>query len=199
MTPPAEPGSPDPDVTSLLKRLNAGDRDVEARLLEAVYPELKRIAARYMQNERREHTLQPTALVNEVYVHMVGQLDRDWSNRCHFYGVAARVMRWILVDHAKAKRASKRGGALRQVDLVEGLAVSEDRLDEILMVDEALTKLTALHSRKGRVVELRFFGGLTDEEAAQVLQVDPRTVKRDWSFAKAWLYSEIAGTTPTAG
>jgi RNA polymerase sigma factor (TIGR02999 family) len=182
-------------VTALLGELKAGSREAEARLAEVVYPELKRIAARYLQNERRGHTLQPTALVNEVYVRLVGQMERDWTNRCQFYGVAAQLMRWILVDHAKARRASRRGGTRHRVELIEGLAVSEDRLDEVLMVDEALTRLAELHARKGRVVELKFFGGLTEEETAAVLSVDTRTVRRDWNFAKAWLYAEMEKKT----
>ena len=179
------------DVTRLLGDLKAGDKAAEAQLLELVYPELRKIARRYLRGERSGHTLQPTALVNEAYLQLTQQLDKDWQGRSHFFAIAAQLMRRILVDHARHKKAAKRDGARRQVELTETLAVTEDRLDEILDVDLALQRLAEFDPRRASVVELRFFGGMTEEEVGEVLDVAPRTVRRDWNVAKAWLHGEL--------
>jgi RNA polymerase sigma factor (TIGR02999 family) len=179
------------DVTRLLGDLKAGDKAAEAQLLELVYPELRKIARRYLRGERSGHTLQPTALVNEAYLQLTQQLDKDWQGRSHFFAIAAQLMRRILVDHARHKKAAKRDGARRQVELTETLAVTEDRLDEILDVDLALQRLAEFDPRRATVVELRFFGGMTEEEVGEVLDVAPRTVRRDWNVAKAWLHGEL--------
>ena len=179
------------DVTRLLGDLKAGDKAAEAQLLELVYPELRKIARRYLRGERSGHTLQPTALVNEAYLQLTQQLDKDWQGRSHFFAIAAQLMRRILVDHARHKKAAKRDGSRRQVELTETLAVSEDRLDDILDVDLALQRLAEFDPRRATVVELRFFGGMTEEEVGEVLDVAPRTVRRDWNVAKAWLHGEL--------
>jgi RNA polymerase sigma-70 factor, ECF subfamily len=179
------------DVTRLLGDLKAGDKAAEAQLLELVYPELRKIARRYLRGERSGHTLQPTALVNEAYLQLTQQLDKDWQGRSHFFAIAAQLMRRILVDHARHKKAAKRDGARKQVELTETLAVTEDRLDEILDVDVALQRLAEFDPRRATVVELRFFGGMTEEEVGEVLDVAPRTVRRDWNVAKAWLHGEL--------
>lgn len=179
------------DVTRLLGDLKAGDKAAEAQLLELVYPELRKIARRYLRSERSGHTLQPTALVNEAYLQLTQQLDKDWQGRSHFFAIAAQLMRRILVDHARHKKAAKRDGARKQVELTETLAVTEDRLDEILDVDLALQRLAEFDPRRATVVELRFFGGMTEEEVGEVLDVAPRTVRRDWNVAKAWLHGEL--------
>ena len=179
------------DVTRLLGDLKAGDKAAEAQLLELVYPELRKIARRYLRGERSGHTLQPTALVNEAYLQLTQQLDKDWHGRSHFFAIAAQLMRRILVDHARHKKAAKRDGARKQVELTETLAVTEDRLDEILDVDVALQRLAEFDPRRATVVELRFFGGMTEEEVGEVLDVAPRTVRRDWNVAKAWLHGEL--------
>jgi RNA polymerase sigma-70 factor, ECF subfamily len=188
----AEPVQSAGEVTELLALAGDGDDKARARLMEVVYGELKRLAAWHLQAERAGHTLQPSALVNEAYLRLAGQFDKDWKNRSHFFAVAAQVMRQVLVDHAKRNKAAKRGGGAAKVELTDGLAISVDALDEILVIDEALTRLALVHERKAKVVELRFLGGLTEDEVARVLAVDPRTVKRDWEFARAWLYGELA-------
>lgn len=183
----SEPG----DITRLLGEMSSGSKPAEARLLELVYPELRKIAARYLKGESSGHTLQPTALVNEAYLQLAGQMDKDWQNRNHFFAVAAQLMRRILVDYARTKKAAKRDWGREKLELTDGVAISDDRLDEILFIDEALGRLAELDSRKSKVVELRFFGGLSDEEVAAVLNVASRTVRRDWNFAKAWLHGEL--------
>jgi RNA polymerase sigma factor (TIGR02999 family) len=182
-----EPG----DVTQLLLGLKSGDPAAESQLLEVVYGELRGIAGRMMRRERQDHTLQATALIHEAYVHLVDQRGKDWQNRAHFFGVSAQVMRRILVDHARTRRTKKRGGGQPKVSLDEALPLSIEQSDEVLALDEALSRLAQFDPRQSRVVELRFFGGLTDEEAAEVLGVSSRTVKRDWVVAKAWLYGEL--------
>lgn len=178
-------------ITVLLDAVKAGDRDAESRLLDLVYPELRKLARRYMHRERTDHTLQASALVNEVYMQLLRGASIDWRNRAHFYAAAAQSMRRILVDYARAERAEKREGGRQRVELLDHLAISEERLEEMLAVDEALNRLTALDPRQGRVVELRFFGGLTEEEIATVLGVNSRTVSRDWTLARAWLHAEL--------
>ena len=191
------PGTMNPkgDITALLGELKAGNRAVEPRLLELVYPQLQKIARRYLRGERTGHTLQPTALVNEAYLQLTGQMDKDWQNRSHFFAIAAQLMRRILVDYARARRAEKREGGRQRVELTDTLAVSEDRLDEILFVDEALKRLAEFDPRRSAVVELRFFGGMTESEVAEVLHVALRTVKRDWTVARAWLHAELSKTS----
>ena len=182
----------DTSVTALLSQLSAGNRDAEARLIPQVYNELRRIAAAYMRRERNDHTLQPTALVNEAYAHLVEQPQAQWQNRAHFLATAAQIMRHILVDHARAKRAGKRGGVQQQVSLDEALLSSANRTVDILSIHEALDRLSAFDPRQGRVVELHFFGGLTFDEIALVLSISERTAKREWSMARAWLRTELA-------
>jgi RNA polymerase sigma-70 factor, ECF subfamily len=176
--------------------MRSGSKPAENRLLELVYPELRRIAARYLSGESPGHTLQPTALVNEAYLQLVGQIDKEWHNRNHFFAVAAQLMRRILVDYARSRKAAKREGRRERLELTEGIAISDDRLDEILSIDQALGRLAEFDARKTKVVELRFFGGLNEEEVAVVLNVTARTVRRDWNFAKAWLHGEL-NTRPT--
>ena len=183
------------DITALLQQVRAGNAGAESRLLELVYPQLRNIAGRYIARERKGHTLQPTALVNEAYMQLVGQMDKEWHDRSHFYAVAAKLMRRILVDYARQKKAAKRDGNRQQVELTDALAIADDRLEEILVVDELLERLAAFDDRRSRVVEMRFFGGMTEEEVAEVLDVSTRTVKRDWNVAKAWLHGELSRDT----
>jgi len=180
-----------PDVTILLKKLTAGDNNASSELMSAVYNELRRLAASYMRRERPDHTLQATALVNEAYLKLVNQRTTDWQNRAHFYGVAAQLMRRILVDHARGRLREKRGGGQKMVSLDEPLLADERQAGALLELDEALQRLAQLDPRQSRVVELRFFGGLTVEETAKVMGVSPKTVKRDWAVARAWLYRNI--------
>jgi RNA polymerase sigma factor (TIGR02999 family) len=179
------------EVTRLLVGLRAGNREAEGRLVEVVYGELHRMAARYIRRERRDHTLQATALVNEAYMRLVDQRGKDWQNRAHFFGVAAQVMRRVLVDHARTHQSLKRGGEVEKISLEDALPFSPERPDQLLALDEALSRLAAFDSRQARIVELRFFGGLTEAETAEVLGISSRTVKRDWSVAKAWLHGEL--------
>jgi RNA polymerase sigma-70 factor, ECF subfamily len=182
---------PPGDITVLLSELRAGNRSAESKLMPLVYSELRRVARRYMRSERPDHTLEPTALVHEAYLRLVGQREINWQNRAHFFGVAAQLMRRILVDHARARKAEKRGGHEPRLALDEGLAFTEEKSAELLALDEALTRLSQRDPRLGRAVELRFFAGLSEEEAAEVLGISTRTVKRDWQTARAWLYKEI--------
>jgi RNA polymerase sigma factor (TIGR02999 family) len=179
-------------VTHLLEQLRSGRKEAESRLIEVVYPELRRIAMRYMRGERPGHSLQATALVNEVYLRLLGEGDRSFQNRAHFFAVAATQMRLILVDHARRKRTQKRQGERVRVELTDIVAISEDKLDDVLEIDAALERLREWDPRQCRIVELRFFAGLTEEEVAEVLELSPRTVKRDWKVAKAWLHGELS-------
>ncbi|MBV8438056.1 MAG: sigma-70 family RNA polymerase sigma factor [Silvibacterium sp.] len=183
---------PDHSISRLLFELSQGNRDAEAALMTQVYEELRRLARKYMRAERANHTLQATALVNEAYLRLMGQEGVSWQDRAHFFASAAQLMRHILVDHARAHRASKRGGEQHQITLTEGLASEEDRSVEVLALHEALEKLARLDERQARVVELHFFGGLTFGEIAYVLDTSERTVKRDWTMARAWLKLELA-------
>ena len=180
------------DITVLLAELGAGNRTAESRLMPLVYAELRRLAGRYMRRERPDHTLQPTALVHEAYLRLVGQREISWQNRAHFFGVAAQLMRRILVDHARAHRAEKRGGHETKIALEEGLAFAQGKSADLLALDEALTRLAQQDPRQCRAVELRFFAGLSEDEVAEVLGISTRTLKRDWRVARAWLYKEIA-------
>jgi RNA polymerase sigma factor (TIGR02999 family) len=178
------------DVTGLLLAWNQGDEGARTRLIEAVYGELRRLARGYLQRERRDHSLPPTALVHEVYLKLVDQGRARWQNRIQFFAIAAHQMRRILVDHARARQAAKRRADLR-VPLDDVDAPSDPFDLDILELDTALERLAAQYPRQSQLVELRFFGGLTVEETAAVLAVAPITVKRDWALAKAWLYREV--------
>jgi RNA polymerase sigma-70 factor, ECF subfamily len=183
--------SEDNEVTLLLSALTRGDDGAATKLIPAVYAELRRLAASYMRRERQDHTLQATALVHEAFLKLVEQRSVNWQSRAHFFGVAAQLMRRILIDHARGHLRQKRGGEHRKVSLDEAFIFSEQQSAELLAVDESLSRLAKLDERQGRIVELRFFGGLSVEEAAEVLGVSPKTVKRDWSMAKAWLYADL--------
>lgn len=180
-------------VTQLLVDLSGGDRTALDKLMPLVYAELHQLAHHYMRREPGGHTLQTTALVNEAYLKLIDQQRVRWQNRAHFFAIAAQVMRRILLDHARTQHRAKRGGGALQVSLDEAMVISEERSAELIALDEALTRLSAVDARKSQVVELRYFGGLTVEEAAEVLKVAPNTVVRDWSTAKAWLRVEISG------
>jgi RNA polymerase sigma factor (TIGR02999 family) len=179
------------EVTLLLTALKRGDEGAASRLMPLIYDELRRLAASYMRRERADHTLQATALVHEAYLKLVEQRSVDWQSRAHFFGVAAQLMRRILVDHARGHSRQKRGGEQQKVSLDEAFVFSERQADEIVAVDDSLNVLSRIDPRQARVVELRFFGGLSVEEAADVLGISPKTVKREWSVAKAWLYADL--------
>jgi RNA polymerase sigma factor (TIGR02999 family) len=179
------------EVTALLTRLVDGDPQAASRLVPLVYGELRQIAARFMRRERVDHTLQTTALVHEAYLKLVEQTPASWQNRAHFFAIAAQVMRHILIDHARGHAREKRGGGQPVIQFDEGLVFSPEQSSELLEVDAALQRLTELDPRQGKIVELRFFGGLTVDETAAVLGISPKTVKRDWSVAKAWLHGEL--------
>ncbi len=182
------------DVTGLLLEWQEGDETALDKLTPLVYDELRRIAHRYMRQERDGHTLQTTALVNEAYVRLAGGQRIEWQNRAHFYGVVAQVMRHVLIDHARRRRYAKRGGDAEQVSLEDVAGMSDVRAAELVALDEALNELARLDPRKARVVELRYFGGLSLEETADVLEVSVMTVRRDWRAAKAWLYTQVGRT-----
>ena len=188
------------EVTALLVRWSAGDEQALGELMPLVHAECRRIAARQLRAERDEHTLQPTALVNELYLRLVDQRRTSWKDRAQFFGVTARLMRRVLVDHARARQAGKRGAGRVLVPLDAAAEVSGDPGDpgaDILAIDEALDRLGAHDPDQQRLVELRFFAGLTVDETAHVLGCSPRTVKREWQLAKAWLYRELSGGAAT--
>jgi RNA polymerase sigma factor (TIGR02999 family) len=176
------------NLTGLLLEWRDGDKAALDRLMPLVYNELRRIAHRYVQRERNGHTLQTSALINEAYLRLAGQRSVDWQNRAHFYAVTAQVMRHILIDHARRRRYAKHGGELQQVPIKDAAAMSMTRAAELIALDEALKELEEFDQRKSSVVELRYFGGLSLEETAEVLNVSVMTVRRDWRAAKAWLY-----------
>lgn len=180
---------PQKDVTVLLNAVSAGDESAPGKLLEAVYDDLRRLAAKYMHNERGDHTLQATALVHEAYIRLVDWKNVSWQNRAHFFAVAAQVMRKILVDNARAKNAGKRGG--QKISLGEAVSFAEEKELNLIALEEALQNLEKLDARQARIVELRFFGGLSIEETSYVLGVSETTVKREWTFAKAWFQREL--------
>jgi RNA polymerase sigma-70 factor, ECF subfamily len=183
-------------ITALLQKLSEGNREVEADLIPQIYPALRQLAARYMRHERQNHTLQPTALVHEAYERLVQQPQIPWQSRAHFYATASQLMRHILVDHARTRQAAKRGGVQHQVTLDEALLPSGGQSTDILALHEALERLAKFDARQSRIVEMHFFGGLTFEEMAAVLGVSDRTVKRDWSMARAWLKGELTSKRP---
>jgi RNA polymerase sigma factor (TIGR02999 family) len=182
--------SPD-SVTHLLRAHRNGSAEALERLIPLVYGELRRQAARYLRREREGHTLQPTALVNEAYLRLADQRDVEWQNRAHFFGVAAQIMRRILVDYARRRRRDKRGAGLTPVVFDEALAMAEARDLDLVALDDALSALAKLDERQSRIVEMRFFAGLEVEEVAEALGVSTATVKRDWSVARAWLRREV--------
>lgn len=179
------------NVTALLLDWSQGHKEALDQLLPIVYEELRRQAARYLRKERVGHTLQTTALIHEAYIRLVDQRNVKWQNRAHFFGIAAQLMRRILVDHARSKGRAKRGGSDVRVSLADANLSTKSRDLDIVALDEALEKLSAMDQQQARIVELRFFSGLTVEETAEVLSISPATVKRDWSMAKAWLHREI--------
>jgi RNA polymerase sigma-70 factor, ECF subfamily len=179
------------EVTMLLSALTNGEDGAAAKLIPVVYDELRRLAGSYMRRERVDHTLQATALVNEAYLKLIEQRAVNWQSRAHFFGVAAQLMRRILIDYARGHTREKRGGEQKKVSLDEVILFSEQQADELLAVDDSLNLLAKMDPRQARVVELRFFAGLSVEEAAEALGVSPKTVKRDWSVAKAWLYADL--------
>jgi RNA polymerase sigma factor (TIGR02999 family) len=186
------PMSPSPeDVTQLLVAWSNGDQGARDELMSVVYHELHRLAHQYMKREHPGHTLQTSALVNEAFLRLIDQRDVRWQNRAHFFGIAAQVMRRILVDYARSRSSAKRGGAARGLPLDEAI-VSDERSEELVTLDEALQELAKIDLRKSKVVELKFFAGLSIEEAAVVLDVSPGTVMRDWTLAKAWLRREMS-------
>jgi RNA polymerase sigma factor (TIGR02999 family) len=178
------------EISVILKDWSAGKRDSADVLVSLVYDELRKIAARFLRSERSDHTLQPTALVHEAYMKLVDISDITWQDRAHFFAVSAKVMRQILVDHAKARNAQKRGGAIQMVTLEDAAGTASDAVD-VLAVDEALNELSAFDELQSRIIELRFFGGLTIEETAHAIGKSPATVKREWTMAKAWLYRKL--------
>lgn len=180
-------------VTQLLVAWSDGDAAARDELMPLVYEELRRLAHRYMGRERIGHTLQTSGLVNEAYLRLIDQSKVEWQNRAHFFGIAAQMMRRILVDYARSRGYAKRGGDARQVSLDEVAIVSDERAADVVALDDALKGLAEMDSRKSRIVELRFFGGLSIEETAEVLAVSPGTVMRDWTLAKAWLRREMTG------
>lgn len=185
------------EVTALLSRLSSGDKSVIGHLMPLVYDELHRRANQSMRQERVNHTLQPTALVHEVYLKLVRQREPNFKNRAHFYAIAAQLMRRILTDHARARLAAKRGGVSDGEVCMELHALRTDKPAGVLAVNDALKELSALDERQEKIVEMRFFGGLTVEETAEVLGVSVRTVEREWSMARAWLYARLkAGIQP---
>ena len=180
------------EVTQILHEWSGGDANAPERLMPFVYDELRRLARSFLAKERDDHTLQPTALVHEAYVRLVDQTRVNWQNRAHFYGIAASMMRRVLIDHARAHAAEKRGGGAVRLSLNDVQVPLEQRAADFVALDEALKRLSQFDERKSRVVEMRFFGGLNDEEIAEVLGVTTRTVLRDWKKARLWLYRELS-------
>jgi RNA polymerase sigma factor (TIGR02999 family) len=178
-------------ITELLRAWSGGDERALAKLVPLVYDDLRQLARRSLRREQPGHTLQPTALVHEAYARLLDQNRVEWRNRTHFFAVAAQTMRRVLVDHARKRKASRRGGGDLRLSLDEALAAGHDRDVDLVSLDHALRGLTAIDAVQGRIVELRYFGGLTIEEAAEVLSISPATVKRDWTVARAWLYREM--------
>src|ERR1700688_4482543 len=178
------------EVTLLLRAMQGGDPTASEKLLPLVYNELHRLAECHMRREKPNPTLQPTSLINETYLRLTGDTI-NWQNRAHFVGVAANIMRRVLVDHARAHKAGIRGGDLQRVEFEEGIAISKERSNEMLQLDDALNKLEEVNPRQAKVVELRYFGGLSVEEIAAILNIGPRTVEREWASARVWLFERI--------
>ncbi|MDQ3010637.1 MAG: sigma-70 family RNA polymerase sigma factor [Acidobacteriota bacterium] len=185
-----------PSVSQLLQRWSEGDRAALDQLTPLVYDELRRMARRYMNQQPVGQTLQTTALVHEAYLRLVGREEKHWENRAHFFGVAAQAMRHILVDYARARKMAKRGGGARALSLDEALTIGPERGDDLVALNDALDVLAKLDQRQSWIVELRFFGGLTEEEISEVLKVSTRTVRSDWSLARSWLLRELDREKP---
>ncbi|MEO0557487.1 MAG: ECF-type sigma factor [Bacteroidota bacterium] len=181
----------DPDLTALLSDLEDGNRDVVDRILPLVYPELQAMAQRHLNSERNDHTLDTSALVHEAYLKLVKQDRTNWKNRAHFFGVATLAMRRILVTYAHARNAEKRGGGVAAITLMDDQTAREAKSDELIALDEALTRLATVADRPAKIVELRFFGGLKMHEIAEVLSISEATAQRDWRMARAWLASDL--------
>ena len=184
--------SPNP-VTELLVRWRSGDRDALEALMPLVYDELRRLAHHYLRQERSDHTLQSTALVHEAYLRLTGNTPPQWQSRAHFFGIAAHLMRQILVEHARSRGTAKRGGNAPRLALDESLAMPQQTGVDVIALDRALQQLSELDAQQGRIVELRFFTGLTIEDTSEVLGISPATVKRDWTTARAWLFRAMTG------
>ncbi|CAN5386232.1 sigma-70 family RNA polymerase sigma factor [soil metagenome] len=183
---------PSHQISQLLIDWSQGDEFALERLFPLVYDELRHIARRYMRGQPNGHTFQTTELIHEAYLKLARQDDKNWQNRAHFFGVAAKAMRHVLVDYARSKRSAKRGGLRERVSLIDNAAISMQRSEELLHLDEALKQLAVLDERKSRVVELKYFGGMTNDEIAKVLNISVKTAKRDWQFARTWLLRELS-------
>jgi RNA polymerase sigma-70 factor (ECF subfamily) len=181
------------EITELLTEWSDGNQTALDKLYPLVYDELHRMARRYMKREQKGHTLQTTALINEAYVRLVDQKHVHWANRAHFFAISAQIMRRILIDHARRHAYAKRGGGAEKISLDETAMVAKERGPDLLVLDEALNRLAEIDPRRGQVVELRYFGGLNNEEIAGVLKISENTVTRDWNMARAWLYQELSG------
>lgn len=191
-----DPPRQEHEITQLLAEWREGNQEALDELYPLVYDELHRLARRYMSRERKGHTLQTTALINEAYVRLVDQRSVQWANRSHFFAISAQIMRRILIDHARRHAYAKRGGGARQVSLDETATVVDNDLSEFLRLDEALKSLAELDPRRSQVVELKYFGGLNNDEIAGVLKISKNTVIRDWNMARAWLYGQLTGSAP---
>jgi RNA polymerase sigma factor (TIGR02999 family) len=183
--------APPKEITQLLMAWGDGDKQALDRLMPFVYNELRRLAKNYMRNQRSDHTLQTTALVNEAYLRLIDSSQVRWQNRTHFFAISAQLMRRILVDFARAKKANKRGGDNQKITFDEQLPVSEEKESDLLALDEALQELALLNARQAQIVEMRYFGGMNEKEVAEALEISTRTVRRDWSVARAWLFREL--------
>jgi RNA polymerase sigma-70 factor, ECF subfamily len=181
------------EITQLLMRWKEGDAEALDQLTQLVYPELHRIARQHMGRENPAHTLQTSALINEAYLRLVGRQNTAWNDRAHFFAVAAQIMRHILIDHARRRHFAKRGAGAQHIQLDETALIYQERAAEFVALDEALNRLAAFDARKSQIVELKFFGGLSVEEIAEVLELSPITIKREWRAAKAWLHLELSG------
>ena len=186
--------SPQHEITELLAEWREGNQSALDNLYPLVYDELHRLARRYMSRERKGHTLQTTALINEAYVRLVDQKNVQWANRSHFFAISAQIMRRILIDHARRHAYAKRGGGAQQVSLEEAATVTPEQGLELIRLDEALKSLAEMDPRRSQVVEMRYFGGLNNEEIAGVLHISENTVTRDWNMARAWLYQQLTGS-----
>ena len=180
-----------PEITRILRAWSGGDREAVDHLIPLVYDELHKVAAQYLRRQRPDHTLQPTALVNEAYLKLVDISTVSWEDRAHFFAVASQTMRHVLVDHARGRNRDKRGGGAQKVSLDEAVSFANNQEIDVLLLDEALRELAGIDEQQAKIVELRFFGGLTVEETAVVLRISPATVKREWRIAKAWLYHRL--------
>ncbi|HEY6242843.1 MAG TPA: sigma-70 family RNA polymerase sigma factor [Pyrinomonadaceae bacterium] len=187
------------EITQLLLKWSKGDDAALDHLIPLVYPELRKLARRYMGRQDPAHTLQTSALINEAYLRLVDQQAVEWQDRAHFFAAAAQMMRHILIDHARSHRYAKRGAGAQHIPLDDVTVVSQERAAELIALNDALTRLAKIDQRKGQIVELRFFGGLTVDETAEVMKLAPITIKREWRSAKAWLHSEIGSSAVESG